>query len=242
MKHWIFLDNFEGGTIADKKTVHRLTRVLRLKPGDTLLGFDGKEKLTLRIKSAGPDAVEVETLGRRRVERAAPLKLTVAQALLKGKRWDVFLEKAAELGVDTIVPLQTENCVVRIAGPDVEKKAERWRRIVQSAAAQCRGGTVTEVAEPVEFADFVRSASGRVARFILATEGVNVPFAEAISSASPPEVILAVGPEGDFAPEEVEAASEAGFTPVTLGPRILRAETAAIVAAALALFAGSAFS
>lgn len=238
MKHWVYLDSFSGSTISDEKTVHRLTRVLRLKPGDVFLGFDGRHELTLRIKSAGREAVEVETLGKRKAGRPAAVKLTLAQALLKGKRWDIFLEKSAELGVHTVIPLRTANTVVKIARADAAKKLDRWQRIVRSAAAQCRGGTVTEVAEPVDFSDFVQSNPRSVHRFILVTGSRAVPFAEAVRAASPSRLVLAVGPEGDFTGEEIEKATEAGFAPVTLGPRVLRAETAAIVAATLALFCG----
>lgn len=236
MKHWVYLEDFSGATIDDKKTVHRLTRVLRLKPGDTFLGFDGRRELTLRVKSAGPDSVSVETLGSREAVRIPNVKLTVAQALLKGKRWDIFLEKSAEMGVHDVVPLLTEKSVVKISKDDAAGKVDRWQRILQSAAAQCRGGTVTGIAPPVDFNDFVRASSRRAARFIFSAEGDAAPFADVVRAERPARIILAIGPEGDFTRGEIAAASEAGFTPVTLGPRILRAETAAIVASSLALF------
>ncbi|MEW5945991.1 MAG: RsmE family RNA methyltransferase [bacterium] len=234
MKHRIYVPPLRGDSITDPATVHRIRNVLRLKEGDCFTGFDGVMEYTLRVTEMGRDAVRVSRDG----ERSAappPVRLTIAQALLKGRRWDIFLEKTTEIGVWRIVPLETANTVVRLRRDEVGKKLERWRGIVRGAGAQCRGGWVPEISPPVDFAAYVGAPPAEGARLIL-TPGAGVAtLTEALGSPAPAEVTIAVGPEGDFTPEEAGAAREAGFVPVSLGGRVLRSETAAIAAAALTL-------
>lgn len=231
MPHWVHIDDISGGEITDRAALHRLLNVLRLRAGSEFVGFDGGRALKLRIVSASRTSVSVETLETLPPPTDMESKLIIGQSLLKGGRWDVFLEKAAELGAAEIVPVRAANCVARIGAGEAATKLERWRRIAGSAAAQCRGPLV-EVSAPEEFAEFIARDFGGAARYVLTIRPDAARLSDMDRAA---EAVLLVGPEGDFTPEEYAAAEAAGFAAVSLGPRVLRAETAAIAAAALIL-------
>ena len=242
MRHRIFLRGFSGNVIRDPQTIHHLVKVLRLRKGDIFIGYDGEHEKVLRVREAKGDVVMVDCIEEKKLATASDVHLTVAQALLKGKRWDIFIEKMVELGVERIAPLSTCNTVVKIGEGEVGKKSERWKKMAEAAAAQCGAGKVPEICEPMPFSRFLSEPRGNKGRWILTVGADCVGLREALSGGVKGEVVIAIGPEGDFTAEEIEKAKGAGFVPVSLGNRILRAETAAIVAAALILYEGNAFS
>ena len=217
----------EGSRIRITGAELRHLRTLRLGPGERLAVFDEQgDEHDVRLERVGGHAAEALIVATRRPARESALDLTLAPALLKGTKMDLVVEKATELGVRRIVPLLSRWAIAQGA------RVDRWRRIALAAAKQSGRTAVPLVEEPVALGAFVgRPAAGLR---LLAWEGEHeVPLA-----ALPPRadaVVVAVGPEGGFAETEVAAARAAGFTTVSLAPRVLRAETAAIVAAALCL-------
>jgi len=203
----------------------RHLRALRLGPGERLLVFDeqGAEH-EVRLERLGGHVAEAIILATRRPARESALDLVLAAALLKGAKMDLVVEKATELGARRIVPLLCRHAVAR------GTRVERWQRLALAAAKQSGRTSVPAVDPPTPFADLVRAPWPGLR--LMAWEGErDVPIAALPAQAA--AVVMVVGPEGGFAEPEVAEARAHGFTSVTLAPRVLRAETAAITAVAL---------
>lgn len=214
-----------------------VTRVLRLRPGDALTLFNGRGgEYSGSIDKSHAGEVTVAVGEERTVERESPLALTLVQGVSRGERMDLVVQKATELGVSCIVPLLTERSVVRLDVQQAARKVAHWRGIAIAACEQSGRNRVPEVATPLalrEFTGMARAvgAVGAVgARLLLSPEA-----ALRLDDVAPPvtEVTVLIGPEGGLTDSEEELARTAGFTPVRLGPRVLRTETAAIAALAL---------
>jgi 16S rRNA (uracil1498-N3)-methyltransferase len=205
-----------------------LCRVLRSRVGDELVLFDGRgTEIDGRVSGIDGRRVTV-VLGARRQLATAAAAITLVQALPRGERMDLIVQKTTELGVARIIPVVGERSV---AHPPASR-ARRWQTIAEEAARQCGRADVPEILAPTSFAGGLELA-GCPTRLVLWEDERQL----SMRSALPPEggaLALLVGPEGGLAPGEVEQARAAGFTTVGLGPRILRVETAAIVAVALA--------
>jgi 16S rRNA (uracil1498-N3)-methyltransferase len=211
-----------GELALDDAPAHHLARVLRLREGDALTLFDGRG-----------GEWEAEYLGRRRVrlksfsavERESPLQVTLVQGVSSGDRMDFTVQKAVELGVSAIQPLLTRRGVVRLEGTRASARVAHWRKVAIAACEQCGRNRVPEVRPLMDFYEYPAPAEG--ARLVLSAQGRSIREVE-IQSA----VTLAAGPEAGFAPEEQAALERAGFVRASLGPRILRTETAALAALA----------
>jgi 16S rRNA (uracil1498-N3)-methyltransferase len=203
----------------------RHLRTLRLTPGARLLVFDERgDEHEVRLERVGAGAAEAVILSTRRPARESALDLVLAPALLKGTKMDLVVEKATELGVRRIVPVLCR----RVVGAGA--RTDRWRKIALAAAKQSGRTAVPEVDVPRALAEVVRLPWPGLR--LLAWEGERErPLAGLPGSASAAVVI--VGPEGGLAEDEVADAAAQGFVPLTLAPRVLRAETAAIVAVVL---------
>ena len=210
---------------------HHVSRVLRLGAGDELTVFDGRGgeyRATLVLVSRA--AVEVDVGAHDPVERESALDVELGQGICKGDRMDLVVQKATELGVGTIRPIVCERTVVKLDAARAERRIAHWRAIAVHAAQQSGRTRVPEVAE-VEGLGAWLARSGAGPAFVLS------PRADAsLSDLAPPApgetVRLLVGPEGGLAAREVERAGAAGFAGLRLGPRVLRTETAALVALA----------
>ncbi len=194
-------------------------KVLRGRDGDPLEVVDADGRLFLAELGAGDEARVLEVL-----EGYEEVGLSLYQAVPKGGRMDLVVEKATEVGATRIVPLLTERGLVRPG----DAKVGRWRRVAEAAARQSLRMVVPEVAQPVSFSEAVREAGGE--GVLLHNEPDLAPL-EALVSAP---ASLFVGPEGGWSEEELQAAEEAGLALAQLGPYRLRSETAGVVAAARA--------
>jgi len=232
----VWLDDFDGAAVRGAAARHAV-KVLRARVGDVFAGYDGSRERTLRVAGFDGGAVLVEALAERELPQTPGSRLTLAAALLKGRRWDLLLEKAAELGVGRIIPLAAERSVAKLAGEDSAERLERWRRILGGASAQC-AGRIPGICEPESPASAVERLSGAPNKFIFITRGAAESFATAVRELEDGETVVMVGPEGDWTDAETQSAAAAGFRAAALGPLILRAETAAIAAAALVSLAG----
>ena len=212
----------------------RLATVLRLKRGDRVLLADGLGRdYEVEITALTPRSVQAAVVGERASPPEPALELVLYQSLVRPQRFDLVLEKGTELGVARFVPLVSGRARVKTEGGS--QRAERWRRIVTEAAEQCGRGRVPAVDPPVAFEEAVRTAPGLR---LLPWEGERSRGLRSYLRGLqliPEAVSLFIGPEGGFAEEEAALAREAGCATVSMGQRVLRSETAGIVAAALVM-------
>ncbi|HSN89643.1 MAG TPA: 16S rRNA (uracil(1498)-N(3))-methyltransferase [Anaeromyxobacteraceae bacterium] len=207
---------------------HYLRDVLRLSPGDEVELFDGAGGAFPARIDPGFEAL---ALGPRREARTAGVPLWLLFALSRGEKADLVVQKATELGVARLVPWIADRSVVRLEGARAEERARRWRRIAEEAARQCRRDDVPEVRPPGSLAAALGGVPAGFGRVVLHGEGGG-----ALGTLGPSPsggYALLVGPEGGLTGAELAACEAAGFTRLGLGPRTLRAETAAIVGVAL---------
>jgi 16S rRNA (uracil1498-N3)-methyltransferase len=227
---------------VDGEEHHHLSRVLRARPGDAITLFDGAGgELQARVVRVGrartelaPDVPARPDDARAAAPVAAPLVLLTA--VPRGGRMDFLVQKCSELGVSRIVPIIAARSVAR---PEADRRA-RWEKIAREAARQCGRADVPAVAAPAALAAALAAAELPERRLVLSPSPAGPPLRALLPDRA--ATALLVGPEGGLAPGEEDAARAAGFVPVSLGPRILRVETAAMVAVALAQEAFGALS
>jgi 16S rRNA (uracil1498-N3)-methyltransferase len=207
-----------------------ISTVLRLKQGDTIHLFDSLgNHFSAVISKAGRGKIEVELKKPIKPPDDPPLNIILLQGVLKGQKMDLVIQKATELGVGSIVPLVTDRTVIRGT-----RRLERWRKVALEASRQCGRTSPPEVNKPREAEDYFSSESSLNGIIFWEEQGQGLKSLKDMKfPRSAKDIVVAVGPEGGFTEQEVEQAKEVGLVPVTLGPRILRAETAAITAVAL---------
>ncbi len=206
--------------------------VVRMEPGDTLTLFNGdggeytavltdvqKKKAWAEIKVFDPREAEL------------PFAVTLAQALPEGSKMDWIIEKAVELGVAGIQPLAARRCVVRLSAERAEKKLEHWNGIVVSASEQCGRNRLASVAAPLEFRDWI--ARQDLHKRVILTPRATESLADWARHQPAQALSIMVGPEGGFSDEEEAEALRHGALPLSIGPRVLRTETAALAAVSI---------
>ena len=232
------LDAEEGRATLVGGEAHHLLRVLRLAVGDDVAVFDGRgREFTARVERIAGQTVAL-SLGAPVESPARAVRITLAQAVLKGQGMDDVVRDAVMMGTSRVVPLITAHTVAHKAAS--AHGAERWRRVALASAKQCRTARLPDVSEPMPFDGWVRSSLERPA-LLLVEPSVQAAqprrLRELASQPTPSSATLIVGPEGGWAAAEVNAAVAAGCVPVTLGPLTLRAESVALAAlAAVSVF------
>lgn len=233
---------------------HYLTKVLRCREGDTIEVLDGKGKsFQCVIRGLSRKEVKAEIISIQPYDTESPLNLVLLQGLLKGEKMELIIQKTTELGIKEIYPVITERSQVRETG-----KILRWRKIAEDASRQSGRTVIPLIHEPVEYTDALFMINEEYKKFLITTDSEvmnynlkgfifwergGITLKEALSKISSPlhcdiplPIYLLIGPEGGFTVEEVRQAEESGLVAVSLGKRILRAETAAIVSTALIQF------
>mgnify|MGYP000179707759 CR=1 FL=1 len=209
---------------------HHAARVLRLRVGDALIVFNGNGgEYAAHILAMGKQDVTIEIERHDPIERESPLDVILVQALSAAERMDFSIQKAVELGVRQIIPVQSERCVVRLHGERAAKRVQHWQQIAVSACEQGGRNRVPEIKPIISLAAWLATSMPEWERWVL------LPEAEkALSEMPRPHKPLAVlvGPEGGFTDAEAAAAQQAWHQSVRLGPRILRTETVAPTALA----------
>lgn len=210
-----------------------IVKVLRLKPGDAVTLFDTESNEHHgKITEIGSRELVVEIIESRKVERDSPLHITLLQGLPKGDKMDYIVEKATELGVHSIVPVITERSQVRNSG-----KKSRWERIAVESSKQCGRTNPTIIENTLNFSEALNIRNdGQLAVIFHVDYDVSIKEFLKSSLQFPQNIIVLIGPEGGFSQTEVLLASEMGFTPLGLGPRTLRTETASIAALSIIQF------
>jgi 16S rRNA (uracil1498-N3)-methyltransferase len=216
---------------VDGSAGNHISRVLRLRVGDALTLFNGQGgEYAGSIDEIRRDTVVVSILERRDVDRESPCQLTLAQGISRGERMDWVVQKATELGVWQIAPIFTERSIVQLDEKQASRKLQHWRSIAIAACEQSGRNHVPQITQPVGLYELLekRTSSGTA---LLLSPGAPLRIADLASTGT--QITVLIGPEGGLADVEQQAAVKAGFTPVRLGPRVLRTETAAVCALTL---------
>jgi 16S rRNA (uracil1498-N3)-methyltransferase len=209
---------------------HHVARVLRLAVGEAVVLFDGRgNEHSAVIAQIDKARVTLQVGPSRAFDRESPLAVTLAQGISSGERMDFTIQKAVELGVAVIRPLATSRSVVRLDAARALKRAAHWQAVVIAACEQCGRNTVPQVLPVIDFTDWLAHEAQQAAalRILLSPQGQLSLGALPRPSGT---VTLLAGPEGGLSPQEQQDAQSMGFTPVRLGPRVLRTETAALAA------------
>lgn len=215
---------------------HHLRTVLRLAPGDSIIFFDGTgARYQARIERIRKDRVTA-TITAQSQDLPPKVRLHLGQALLKGQKMDLILQKATELGVEAIWPFSSEHGAHK---PQKDVQMERWQRIVLEACKQCDRAKPPEIHDTQAITELLSRPPSCDARLIFWEHETRHTLNEALDERKKDcrSVFFLLGPEGGFSQTEVACAQKEGFIPVSLGPRILRAETATLAATAILQFA-----
>jgi 16S rRNA (uracil1498-N3)-methyltransferase len=206
---------------------HHAVRVLRLREGDRVQLFDGEgQACNAIIAAANGKHVTVEQIVALENNCESPLRSILAQALCSSEKMDWIVQKATELGVTEIQPLDTERSVARLTSERAAKRLEHWQQVIISACEQCGRNRFPLIHPPVDLMAWLRQMqSASETRVALLPQGTATLGSIRLSAAG---AALLVGPEGGFSPAEADTIVQSGFTPIRLGQRILRTETAAI--------------
>ena len=217
-----------------RRALDHAVKVLRLRAGDALFLFNGQGGEFAAVLARGADGALLAQVGEFTPDRReSPLSVRLVQGISRGERMDYTLQKAVELGVTDIVPVVTERTVLRLTGERAERRLAHWRGVVLAACEQSGRTRVPALAEPRALADHLadhRAAAGAGVGLLL-----DWTAPDALTDLGPlaGPVSVLIGPEGGLAAAERQAARAAGYRPVRMGPRILRTETAAVVALAV---------
>lgn len=201
--------------------------VLRMQPGEPLTLFPGNNmEFEANITSVKKRQVIVTIGLSKKINRESPLSIHLAQAISRGERMELVMQKTVELGVASITPLITERCAVKLDKERMVKKLHQWQSIVIAACEQCGRNQVPVVHSPVTLEQFIKESSAGL-KLILHPDFKKTWRDYTLEQ---PDIALIIGPEGGLSDAEVKLAGDCGFMPLSLGPRILRTETAAITA------------
>jgi 16S rRNA (uracil1498-N3)-methyltransferase len=216
-----------------KEETHHLLHVLRLKIGDEVFVFDGcGNEYRCVIRSASRARAELEVIVPLSDAVESPIRLTLAQSLAKSDKFDLIVQKATELGVSRIIPLATEHADVRPNRDQGERRLDRWRRISLEALKQCGRRRLVEIAAPTTISKLAESEDNGF--LLLFSEKGGTSIGVALGHGGTPTALTAlIGPEGGWSDAELALLDAQGAAAVSLGPRILRTETAAVVAITL---------
>ena len=221
----------EVGTVLElPERVMRHVQVLRLQAGDTLVLFNGDGlDVAAQLLEVGRKSVRVELKEVKPCDSESHLHISLVQSLSSGERMEFTLQKCVELGVGVFQPIISERCVLRLQGERAEKRLQRWQEIVISACEQSGRSVVPQVLPVLKLADYLANKSADELQILLSV--VNKHGLQQLP-ASAQSIVLMVGPEGGFSPQEETQILSSGFVPLGLGPRVLRTETAAMTAVA----------
>lgn len=237
-RFYINAGDVSGNTVfISGEDAHHITRVLRMREGELLEAGDGEGRLyRLVLTKLTPGEVRGEIIERIEDDSEPAVKVRLFQSVLKGEKMDWVLQKGTEVGIFSFHPFFSLRTVVRREATDLRKKEERWSRIVLEAAKQCGRGLLPKVFPAALLQELKDPLTASLS--LVAWEGnKETSLRGVLSQAERPALVsLIIGPEGGFAAEEIEMLAAWGVKPVSLGPRILRAETAGPVMAALVLY------
>jgi 16S rRNA (uracil1498-N3)-methyltransferase len=213
--------------VPDKDQTHHIRDVLRLRPGDEIILCDerGNEYKAI-IGKISKESMEFKIKKRNKFIPGQKIKITLACAIPKKSKMDDIIDKLTQLGVDRIIPLKTERVIVKLDKKKEVLRLERWRKIALSSAKQSQRKQLPVIDSLKNIQEVL--AEDFDLKLIPTLTGKQRTLRDAIAESSPKSILILIGPEGDFTPEELELAKNSGCIPVSLGDLVLRVETAAI--------------
>lgn len=216
----------------EEQTAHYLNKVLRMETGRELILFNGQGgQYQAKITEAHKKIAQVEVRQFQADDRESPLNSELAIGISRGERMDLVIQKATELGVSTITPLFTERTEVKLSGSRLDKKLQHWQQIAISACEQSQRNLIPTVAKPQTFNDFI-DINNKELKFVLHHRSNK----QLSAYDKPTNCCFLIGPEGGLSEVEIEQAENRNFESLSLGPRVLRTETAPLVALTLAQY------
>lgn len=224
--------------IDDQDDVKHITKVLRLKQGDEVEICDGENMEYLAvIASMENKDIKLEIIEKWIGRTEAPIEITLFQGIPKSTKMDIIIQKCTELGITRIVPVITERTIVQLKDQkSEEKKIERWQKIADEAAKQCKRGVIPKIEPPLALAEAIKVATDFDLTVIPYEREEGVGLKGILKQTNAVKIGIYIGPEGGFGEKEIKRAKDAGVIPVTLGPRILRTETAGFVALSILMY------
>ena len=223
--------SLQGGqttTLADE-AAHYVRNVLRLDPGDRLRVFDGSgTEFEAELLAEGRRGLAIRTLGAVEALPESPLAVHLGLGMSRGERMDWALQKATELGVAAVTPLQLERCTARLAAGREDNRTRHWRQVMASACEQCGRARVPVLGEACELGTWLERTDGMPGIVLHTRDATRLD-----ADNRPSQLRVLIGPEGGLSDTELMLARRAGLVPVALGPRVLRAETAPVAALAI---------
>ena len=222
----------EEAVLITGKELHHLRDVLRLKKGDEVIVFDGKgPEFAGKIEDIGKNEARIITAKQLHLSKESAFEIILCQGLAKGEKMELIIQKATELGVSRIVPFIATRVVPKLKNEQIAKKTQRWQHIAIEASKQCGRGIIPVIEAPATLTEVLSRWSMNKENYVklIPWEGEKEHTLKDILKGNKTSGCVAlIGPEGGFSEAEVNQAKKMGFMPVSLGPRILRAETAAI--------------
>jgi len=236
--HRFYLDHIDGDKVflSDSEQLHHLKDVLRLKVDDEVIVFDSKGKEYAGVITKIERKQAELKVTPKKSSRHHKISLTLACAIPKGSRMDDIIDYLTQLGVERIIPMWTERVVVKLDDVRTESRLKRWRKIAQNAASQSQRSSIPFIEPVTHLEDVISGSHDYDLKLIPTLAGERRLIKDIVAEARPNDIIVLVGPEGDFTSEEIELAQREGFIMVSLGDTVLRVATAAVAVASYIKF------
>jgi len=213
---------------------HHIIDVMRLRPRDRVVTFDGTGKeYTGIIKDVKAKSLTIEIIEERESASGSAIRITLIQALPKKEKMDYIVEKATELGIHSIIPVVTDRTIPKWDESKRALQQDRWRKLAMEASKQCGRVNVPEIGDIAVFRNALKQLAGYDLALVASLSGESVPLKDAVKGFAGKKIVVAIGPEGDFTDEEVGLAKEADFRLISLGARVLKSDTAALAVLAI---------
>ena len=221
-------------TISDKARIHHLSNVLRMKKGDAVVVFDDLSgEYNCVIDQLTPAEIVLLIKNKIHALKLESPVLSVACALPKKSKIDDIIDKLTQLGCNYIIPMSTQRSIVRLNRAKAEAKHKRWQKIAQEASLQSQRSDFAQVSPLKSFSEVLANVNNQQLKIMLtlSCDKERLPLKEVLLLNKTQDILILIGPEGDFSCQEIELALSSGFIPATLGSQVLRVDTAAIAAA-----------
>lgn len=233
MQRYFVKEKKDNYLILEDNDLHHIKNVMRNKKGDTIECVFAKKLYICEIED--PSQKEVKILEKRVEDHENALDVTIAIALVKEQKMDLILQKLTELGIKRIIPLKTERSIIKLDQNKFQKKKERWQKILKEAAEQSKRNEIPEIMDLISIKELKNYSFDQ--KYICSTKNKENLISNYLQKTDEcATMIFVIGPEGGIAPNEEELLESFGYTPVSLGNRIMRVETAAIYIASVINF------
>jgi 16S rRNA (uracil1498-N3)-methyltransferase len=219
--------NINETIVMDNFAAHHALKVMRLKINDQLILFNGDgSDFTGQVIRISKRQVEVSIKSKKNIKNESNLKVILLQALTSSEKMDLIIQKTTELGISEIQPIICERSIVKIKNEKIEKKLSHWRQVSIAACEQCGRAKIPTIHKPENIIKYLEKItdSDKITKIILSPEATK--SLDNVTHNVKRNIIVLIGPEGDFTKQELDFSIQKGFSPIKIGPRILRTETA----------------